>query len=92
MTNDRQSRYAKSERTEWRRADGARADLIAPTPRPARAFIFSVTATDTDRLDSLAAKYYRDPQKQWKIADAADALDPFDAVIPGAPIDIPPDK
>lgn len=92
MPVDKRSRYAKSTRVPWVRRDGSAAELIAPTPRPARAAVFSPTATDSDRLDTLAGRYYRDPAKLWRIADAASALDPFDAVIPGQPIAIPPDK
>ena len=54
--------------------------------------MFSRVATDTDRLDTLAARYYRDPAKLWRIADAAETLDPFDAIVPGRRIAIPPDK
>jgi len=92
MPVDKRSRYHKSARVPWTRADGSAVELIAPTPRPDRPAVFSRTATDTDRLDTLAARYYRDPRKLWRIADAAETLDPFDALVPGAPVDIPPDK
>lgn len=92
MPVDRRSRYAGSGRVPWVRADGSAVELVAPTPRPARPAAVRPTASDTDRLDTLAASYYRDPRKLWRIADAADALDPFDAVIPGDPIDIPADR
>jgi hypothetical protein len=88
---DKRSRYARSGRTGWVRADGSAVELVAPTPRPHRPAASWRTATDTDRLDTLAARYYRDPRKLWRIADAAEALDPFDAVVPGSPVDIPPD-
>lgn len=92
MVVDRKSRYARSERVAWTRADGSRVELIGLTSRPARDAVFATLATDTDRLDTLAARYYRDPAKLWRIADASAALDPFDAVVPGAPTAIPPDK
>lgn len=92
MPVDRKSRYVKSPRISWRRRDGSLVELIGQTPRPDRESVFSTIATDSDRLDSLAARYYRDPAKLWKIADASDQIDPFDAVEPGAPIAIPPDK
>ncbi len=92
MSVDKRSRYAKSGRVAWTRADGPAVELIAPTARPEKAAVFSRIATDIDRLDTLAAHYYRDPRKLWRIADAADVLDPFDAIVPGAAIDIPPDK
>lgn len=92
MPVDKRSRYAKSDRVPWLRADGSEVELIAPTPRPDRPAVFRHGVTDTDRLDTLAARYYRDPSKLWRIADAAASLDPFDALVPGQPIDIPPDK
>lgn len=92
MPTDRKSRYAASDRVPWTRADGSQVELIAMTPRPPRASVFFTTATDSDRLDTLAARYYRDPAKLWKIADASDQIDPFDVIEPGTPIDIPPDK
>jgi nucleoid-associated protein YgaU len=92
MTTDKRSRYAKTPRVSWTRADGSAVELIAPTPRPDRPAVFRRVATDTDRLDTLAARYYRDPGRLWRIADAAEALDPFDAVVPGQPVEIPPDK
>lgn len=92
MPVDRKSRYVQSPRIAWVRADGSQVELIGQTPRPVRGSVFATTATDSDRLDTLAARYYRDPGKLWKIADASDQIDPFDAVQPGSPIEIPPDK
>lgn len=92
MAVDKKSRYAKSPRVPWIRADGSQTELIVPTARAARPAVFSRVATDTDRLDTLAARYYRDPAKLSRIADAAEALDPFDAIVPGRRIAIPPDK
>jgi hypothetical protein len=54
--------------------------------------VFSKVVTDIDRLDTLAARYYRDPRKLYRLADAAAALDPFDALVTGAAVAIPPDK
>ncbi len=92
MSVDRKSRYSQSPQVPWVRADGSHVELIGQTPRPARASVFSTIPTDSDRLDTLAARYYRAPEKLWKIADAADQIDPFDAIEPGASINIPPDK
>jgi hypothetical protein len=92
MAIDKRSRYAASPTVAWTRPDGSTVWLVAPTPRPERAAVFSRVATDTDRLDTLAARYYRDPRKLWRLADAAETLDPFDALVPGAPVAIPPDK
>lgn len=92
MSVDRKSRYVKSPLIAWVRADGSKVDLISLTPRDARASVFSTVATDSDRLDTLAARYYRDPGKLWKIADASEQTDPFDATVPGTPVAVPPDK
>lgn len=92
MPVDRKSRYVQSPRIPWIRADGSEVELIGQTLRPARRSVFATTATDSDRLDTLAARYYRDQGKLWKIADASDQIDPFDAVDPGSSVEIPPDN
>ena len=92
MPVDRKSRYVKAPRIPWIRGDGSEVELIGLAPHAARASVFSVIATDSDRLDSLASRYYRDPEKLWKIANASDQIDPFDATSPGVPVAIPPDK
>jgi hypothetical protein len=40
----------------------------------------------------MGARFYRDPLLFWRIADAADQLDPFDIVWPGEPVRVPPNK
>ena len=59
---------------------------------PATTSVFQLTPTDTDRLDLLAWRFYRDPTRFWRICDASPQLDPFDVVVPGEPLPIPPDK
>lgn len=54
--------------------------------------VFSYTPEPGQRLDHLAHRYYRDPRKFWRICDAADEMDPFDVVQPGAAVRIPPDR
>ena len=54
--------------------------------------VYRLTPTDADRLDLLAARYFKDPLKFWRICDASDHLDPFDVIEPGDPVLIPPDK
>jgi len=53
---------------------------------------YRVVPTATDRLDHLAFRFYQDPLRFWQICDAADALDPFDALEPGRPVTIPPNR
>jgi hypothetical protein len=62
---------------------------LRPTPRATGAL--RVTPTDSDRLDHLAYRFYRDPTRFWRICDASSELDPFDVVAPGEPMPIPPD-
>jgi hypothetical protein len=50
------------------------------------------TVTATDRLDLLAATYYRRPDRFWLIADGNGAMDPEDLLRPGVQIVIPPDR
>ncbi|MBL8743158.1 MAG: hypothetical protein JNK04_18740 [Myxococcales bacterium] len=54
--------------------------------------MFSHTPSGSERLDHIAHRYYRDPTKFWRIADASDELDPFDVVVPGRPLPVPPDR
>jgi nucleoid-associated protein YgaU len=64
-------------------------DLRATPPTPS---VLSIVVTDADRLDLLAFRYYRDPTRFWRICDATTELDPFDVLVPGDPVPIPPDK
>ena len=43
----------------------------------------------SDRLDSLAFRYYGDPLKYWLICDANDTLFPDDLLVPGRVLRIP---
>jgi len=56
-------------------------------PRPPTAFFH--TPNEAERLDHLAYRFLRDPHGFWRICDASDALDPFDALVPGRPVRIP---
>lgn len=42
--------------------------------------IVDVVVTDGDRLDLITARTLGDPLQFWRVADANDALDPFDLV------------
>jgi nucleoid-associated protein YgaU len=42
-----------------------------------------------DRLDTVAARALGDPQQFWRIADANDAMNPFDLCVPGKLLNIP---
>ena len=61
--------------------------LIPPTPAG-----FFQTLTADQRLDLLAFRFYRNPEKFWLIADANTEMDPEDLLEPGRPLAIPPDR
>jgi hypothetical protein len=45
-----------------------------------------------DRLDLLAHRYYRDPERFWRICDANRALWPDDLLVEGEILGIPPSE
>ncbi len=45
-----------------------------------------------ERLDLLAYRFYRNPEKFWLIADANSEMDPEDLLEPGRQLLIPPDR
>jgi hypothetical protein len=61
--------------------------FIPPTPAG-----YLHTFTASDRLDLMAYKYYRNPEKFWLIADANTEMDPDDLLEPGRQLLIPPDR
>ena len=50
------------------------------------------TFTAGERLDLLGYRFYRNPEKFWRIADANVEIDPDDLLVPGRQIRIPPDR
>jgi hypothetical protein len=62
--------------------------FVPPTPAG-----FRHTVTTSDRLDLMAYRYYRNPEKFWLIGDANDELDPEELIRePGRRVLIPPDR
>jgi len=92
METDKQSRYAKTPLVVWQHPAGERYELRSLREIPPRTAVFSVTPMAGDRLDLISARFYRDPLLFWRIADAADQLDPLDILRPGEPVAIPPNK
>jgi hypothetical protein len=83
---DRKSRYRT---TPLVTVDGQPLlDLRETPPTPA---VLQIVPTTSDRLDTVAYRYYRDPTRFWRICDAGSELDPFDVLAPGEPLPIPPD-
>ena len=61
--------------------------FIPPTPAG-----YFHTFTADERLDIIAYKFYRNPEKFWLIADANTEIDPEDLLEPGRQLLIPPDR
>jgi hypothetical protein len=61
--------------------------FIPPTP----AGYFHTYTTD-ERLDLIAYRFYRAPEKFWLIADANTEVDPEDLLEPGRRLAIPPNR
>ncbi|NVB37034.1 hypothetical protein G6O69_04275 [Pseudenhygromyxa sp. WMMC2535] len=89
MINKR-SRYAKTGTVEVSDAAGQARELVDLRVVADADAVLEIVPRPGERLDHLAHRYYRDPTRFWRIADAADALDPFDAVVPGEALAIPP--
>ena len=73
-------------------ADGAPRPLKrVREPRPLEG-VHEYQVREGDRLDLLAAKFYRNPRKWWLIADAnPQCLSPDDLLTPGQVILVPRD-
>ena len=53
---------------------------------------YAHTVTGDERLDIIAYRYYGDPARFWRIADANDAMDPEELLELGRTLVIPADK
>lgn len=89
---NRRSRYARTPVLAADDGHGRTQEVLDLRETPATDAVLRVGATDTDRLDLLAFSYYRDATRFWRICDATTDLDPFDVLVPGQPVPIPPDK
>jgi hypothetical protein len=60
-------------------------------PRGAtRPLLVEVTVTESDRLDLITARTLGDPEHFWRVADANDAMNPFDLTNePGRRLRVP---
>jgi hypothetical protein len=92
MEIDKKSRYAITALVKYRHPSGEEYELRELREIPRRSSVFAAVPIQGDRLDLMAARFYRDSLLFWRIADAADELDPFDIVAPGEPVSIPPNK
>lgn len=84
------SRYATTSTVEVELADGQRVRLLSLRGRVTTTGHTQLVVAPGERLDHLAAEHYGDPTAFWRICDASDQLDPFDVLVPGRPVRIPP--
>jgi nucleoid-associated protein YgaU len=89
---DRRSRYRNTPVLGVDDGHGEAVRLLDLRQTPPTTGVLSVVPTESDRLDLLAWRFYRDPTRFWRICDAATELDPFDLLWPGEPLVIPTDK
>jgi len=88
----KQSRYRNVSTYESIDASGSTVSALRIRFLPATPAGYLHTVTGDERLDLIAFKYYRDPEKYWLIADANNEIDPEDLLEPGRQILIPPDR
>lgn len=89
---DKTSRYAKVETLVTTDANGREVKALELRSIPETTGIYYHTPSGEERLDHIAQRFFRDPKKFWKVADASDVMDPFDIIVPGRPVLIPPNK
>jgi hypothetical protein len=89
---DRKSRYKATPVLIVDDGRGGTQLLLDLRATPTTTAELRLTPTDSDRLDHLAFRFYRDPTRFWRICDASSELDPFDVLAPGEPMPIPPDE
>lgn len=89
---DRRSRYARTPVLTGDDGRGGTQQVLDLRETPVTSAVLRVVATDVDRLDLLAFRYYRDPTRFWRICDATPELDPFALLVPGQTVPVPPDK
>lgn len=89
---DKSSRYARTRTYAADDASGERVEVLELRAIPRTGGVFYHVPREGERLDHVARRYYRDPRRFWKICDASDVLDPFDVLVPGRPVLIPPNK
>ena len=90
--DDRTSRYAKLQVVVVPDGAGNDLELRERRPIPEPAAVLRITPDQSDRLDLLAFRFYRDPLLFWMLCDASPHMDPFDVVAPGEPLAVPPRK
>ncbi|MEZ4734070.1 MAG: hypothetical protein R3E79_43815 [Caldilineaceae bacterium] len=82
------SRYYGLETATYTGPDGSPVTYVRRRflpPGETQTLLVEVTVIDGDRLDSITARTLGDPEQFWRLADANNAMNPFDLVAePGA--------
>ncbi len=90
---DHTSRYARIETATHERPDGLTVTYVRRRflPQGERLpLLVEVTITDGDRLDLITARTLGDPEQFWRVADANNAMNPFDLTAePGEILRVP---
>lgn len=77
------SRYYRIETATYTGPDGEQIAYVRRRFLPqgeTQPLLIEVTVTESDRLDLVAARTIGDPEQFWRIADANNAMNPFDLV------------
>jgi nucleoid-associated protein YgaU len=89
---DPSSRYHALANAEYVTPDGERLTYrkrrFLPQPAPHSTDRVAVVRAG-ERLDAIAARTLGDPLQYWRIADAGNAMNPFDLLEPGRLLDVP---
>ncbi|HYC93813.1 MAG TPA: hypothetical protein VEO54_31710 [Thermoanaerobaculia bacterium] len=89
----RGSRYAKVEEARLTTSDGREVAYKKTRFIPVTTGRFGHMVDEGERLDHIAWRYYRDPERFWRLCDANAALWPDDLVAePGRTIVVPPSE
>jgi hypothetical protein len=89
----RGSRYAKVEDAKLTTADGREVTYRKTRFTPPTAARLGHVLDEGERLDHIAWRYYRDPERYWRICDANATLWPDDLLDePGRTILVPPSE
>jgi hypothetical protein len=87
------SRYSRLPTATHRLADGRTVRYVRRRflPQGRRLpLLVELTVTDGDRLDLVTARTIGDPEQFWRVADANDAMNPFDLTDePGTTLRVP---
>jgi nucleoid-associated protein YgaU len=86
------SRYQKVKVYQATAANGQTVTALGIRFIPDTPAGFFHTFSGAERLDLIAYRFYRNPEKFWLIADANSEMDPEDLLDPGRQLRIPPDR